>query len=48
MEIAVVAILALISLWARELPEIGRKVGETAAGMRRTASEVKEEFQIGV
>jgi sec-independent protein translocase protein TatB len=45
MEILLVAVIALIVFGPEKLPDLARRVGKTAAELRRIAQEAKEEFQ---
>jgi sec-independent protein translocase protein TatB len=46
LEILVVAVIALIVFGPDKLPDIARRVGKTAAELRRLADEAREEFQV--
>lgn len=48
LEILLVAVIALIVFGPERLPEIARTIGKTASQLRRMASEVKEEFEMGL
>lgn len=45
MEILLVAVIALIVFGPEKLPDLARRVGKTAAELRRIAQDAKEEFQ---
>ena len=44
LEILVVAVVALIVFGPEKLPEIGRKIGNFLAGVRRMSTEMRSEF----
>ncbi|MGZ5280455.1 MAG: Sec-independent protein translocase subunit TatA/TatB [Pseudobdellovibrionaceae bacterium] len=44
-EIAVIAILALILIGPKQLPEVARVIGRLLNELRRSTSSLKEEFQ---
>jgi Tat protein translocase TatB subunit len=46
LEILVVAVIALIVFGPEKLPDLARRVGRTAAELRRLADEAREEFQV--
>ena len=46
LEILVVAVIALIVFGPEKLPDLARRVGKTAAELRRLADEAREEFQV--
>jgi sec-independent protein translocase protein TatB len=48
LEVLLVAVIALIVFGPEKLPELARKVGKTAAELRRIANEAKEEFQADI
>jgi sec-independent protein translocase protein TatB len=48
LEILVVATIALIVFGPEKLPQIARTIGRGAAELRRMATEVKDEFQMGL
>jgi sec-independent protein translocase protein TatB len=48
LEILLVAVVALIVFGPERLPEIARTIGKTASELRRMASEVRDEFQVGL
>lgn len=48
LEILVVATIALIVFGPEKLPQIARTIGRGASELRRMASEVKDEFQVGL
>jgi sec-independent protein translocase protein TatB len=48
LELIVVAIVALIVFGPERLPEIARRIGQTASHIRRVAAEAQEEFRLGL
>jgi Tat protein translocase TatB subunit len=48
LEILVVAVIALIVFGPEKLPDIARTIGRTAAELRRVASDVRDEFELGL
>jgi sec-independent protein translocase protein TatB len=48
LEVILVAVIALIVFGPEKLPELARKVGKTAAELRRIANEAKEEFRADI
>ena len=48
LEILVVGVLALIVFGPEKLPGIARSIGRTMNDLRRMATEVKSEFEVGL
>ncbi|MFN2490298.1 MAG: Sec-independent protein translocase protein TatB [Actinomycetota bacterium] len=48
LEILVVGVVALIVFGPEKLPEIARTIGRTASQLRRMASDLKEDFDMGM
>src|SRR5918996_70776 len=48
LEILVIGAIALIVFGPEKLPEIARTIGRTANQLRKMASEVKDEFDLGL
>ncbi len=48
MEILVVAVIALIVFGPEKLPHMARSVGKAVGDMRRMASEMRNEFDVGL
>lgn len=48
LEILIVGVIALIVFGPQKLPEIARTIGRAAHELRRMASEVRSEFEMGL
>ena len=48
LEILIVGVIALIVFGPQKLPEIARTIGKAAHELRRMASEVRSEFEMGL
>ncbi|HEX2240219.1 MAG TPA: twin-arginine translocase TatA/TatE family subunit [Actinomycetota bacterium] len=48
LEILIVAMIGLIVFGPQKLPEIARSIGKAASELRRMASEVRSEFEVGL